>query len=54
MKNLKVKRIDGIYFICEDKDKKMFAIEKADMPKSVKEGDMIMITSDGRIEVKVN
>lgn len=54
MKKLRIKKFDGIYFLCEDKEKKMFAIEKADMPENVKEGDIIIISSDGTIEVKTN
>ena len=52
MKKLKVLKFDGTYFICEDKDKKMFAIEKADMPKNAKDGDILIISNDGNIEIK--
>lgn len=52
MKKLKIKKFDGTYFICEDKEKKMFAIEKDEMPSNAKEGNTIIITSEGNIEIK--
>lgn len=52
MKKLKILKFDGTYFICEDKDKKMFAIEKADMPQNAKDGDTVIISNDGNIELK--
>ena len=44
MRKLKVDRTEGNFFICEDKEKKMFAIEKNEMPKEAKCGDMIVIS----------
>ncbi|MGN1458283.1 MAG: DUF3006 domain-containing protein, partial [Acutalibacteraceae bacterium] len=52
MKKLKIIKFDGTYFICEDKDKKMFAIEKADMPQNAKDGDTVIISDDGNIGLK--
>lgn len=52
MKKLRVLKFDGTYFICEDKDKKMYAIEKSDMPKNAKDGDNLIISDDGNIELK--
>lgn len=54
MKKLKIKKFDGTYFLCEDKDKKMFAIEKSEMPVGANEGNTIIITSEGIIELKEN
>lgn len=54
MKKLKIKKFDGTYFLCEDKEKKMFAIEKAEMPNGANEGDTIIITAEGTIELKEN
>lgn len=51
MRKLKIDRTEGIFFICEDKEKKMFAIEKNEMPKEAKCGDMIVISDDGIISV---
>lgn len=51
MRKLKVDRTEGNFFICEDKEKKMFAIEKNEMPKEAKCGDMIVISYDGIISV---
>lgn len=51
MRKLKIDRIEGTFFICEDKEKKMFAIEKNEMPKDVKCGDTIVISDEGIITV---
>ena len=51
MRKLKGDRTEGNFFICEDKEKKMFAIEKNEMPKEAKCGDMIVISDDGIISV---
>lgn len=52
MKELKVTRFDGKYFICTDKDNAFFAIEKAEMPLEVKVGDVIVINAEGTIQIK--
>ena len=44
-------RIDGIYAICEDKERKMFAIPKAELPSDLREGDKLDIDSEGVITV---
>ena len=54
MKELKVTRFDGKYFICTDKDNAFFAIEKAEMPTEVKNGDVIVIDNEGNISLKVD
>lgn len=51
MKSLKVTRFDGKYFLCEDKENKVFAIEKNEMPSNVNLGDTINISDEGEIEV---
>ncbi len=51
MRHLTVDRIDGIYAICEDKDRRMFAISKAELPASIREGDKIDIDDEGVITV---
>lgn len=51
MRILKIDRTEGSFFICEDKEKKMFAIEKNEMPKDAKCGDTIVISDDGVITV---
>ena len=51
MRHLTVDRIDGIYAICEDKERKMFAIPVAELPKAVREGDKLDIDDEGNITV---
>lgn len=51
MRHLTVDRIDGIYAICEDKDRKMFAIPKAELPTSIREGDKLDIDDEGVIAI---
>lgn len=51
MKNLIVDRFEGAYAICEDEEKKLFAIELAELPKGVREGDVLEISDDGSLNV---
>lgn len=51
MKNLIVDRFEGVYAICEDEEKKFFAIELAELPKGVREGDVLEICDDGSLNV---
>ncbi len=51
MRELIIDRMEGNFYICEDEEKKMFAIDKSEMVKGAKEGDVITITDDGIIEV---
>ncbi len=51
MRHLTVDRIDGIYAICEDKDRKMFAIPLTDLPANVREGDKLDIDNEGTVTV---
>lgn len=51
MKKMIIDRFDGVYAICEDKDKAFFAIEQAELPAGAKAGDVLMITDDGNLEI---
>lgn len=51
MKYLVIDRFEGQYTICEDKDKKMFALEKTETPDGAKEGDVLVITDDGTLYI---
>lgn len=52
MMTLKVDRTDGTLVICTDKEKKFFAIEKSEIPASVKQGDFIEIDDNGKLTVR--
>ena len=43
MKQITIDRFDGIYAICEDKDKAFFAIETSELPQGAKAGDVLKI-----------
>ncbi|MFI3206286.1 MAG: DUF3006 domain-containing protein [Clostridia bacterium] len=51
MKQLTIKRLDGKYYICEDKEKKFFAIDVKEMPENAKLKDKIEIDDDGLITI---
>lgn len=51
MKYLIVDRFEGEYTICEDKDKKMFALERNETPEGTKEGDVLAITNEGELYI---
>lgn len=51
MQYLTVDRFEGTYVICEDKDKRLFAIERTEAPADVKEGDVIRIGDDGTLAI---
>ncbi len=51
MQQLIVDRFEGIYVICEDQEKKLFAIEKNEAPVNVKEGDVLVISNDGTLQI---
>lgn len=51
MKRITIDRFDGIYAICEDKDKAFFAIELSELPKGAKAGDVLLITDEGTLEI---
>lgn len=54
MRNLTVDRIDGIYAICEDKDRKMFALPITELPANVREGDKLEIDDEGIITINAD
>ncbi len=51
MKKLKVDRIDSMYVICIDKDKKFFALDVNEAPKNIKKGDKLTIDDNGKVEI---
>lgn len=51
MRKLTVDRFDGIYAICEDEERKMFAIPTAELPATVREGDKLEIDNEGVITI---
>lgn len=53
MKQITIDRFDGIYAICEDKDKAFFAIETSELPQGAKAGDVLKITDDGALSIDV-
>lgn len=48
---LKVDRFEGTLVICTDKDKKLYAIEKSEIPTEVKKGWFIEIDDNGTLSV---
>ena len=53
MKRITIDRFDGIYAICEDRDKAFFALELSELPKDAKSGDVLLITDEGTLEIDV-
>ena len=53
MKRITIDRFDGIYAICEDRDKAFFALELSELPKGAKSGDVLLITDEGTLEIDV-
>ena len=51
MRKLSIDRFEGNYAICEDGDRKMFAIELGELPKGAREGDILAISDEGEIAV---
>lgn len=51
MKKMIIDRFDGVYAICEDKDKAFFAIDQTELPEGAKVGDVLMITDDGGLKI---
>lgn len=51
MKQIIVDRFEGMYAICEDAEKKFFAIETGELPQGVKEGTVLTISDDGELSV---
>lgn len=51
MRMLSIDRFEAQYAICEDNDKRAFAIAISEIPKGAKEGDVIRISDDGDITI---
>ncbi len=51
MKKLSIDRFDGKYAICEDDDRRVFAIERSEIPKEAKRGDVLSISDEGEITI---
>lgn len=51
MRKLSIERFEGVYAYCEDDDRKMYAIEKTELPAGVKAGDVISISDGGVISL---
>lgn len=49
MKTLKISRFEGIYAICEDGDKKFFAIEISELPAGAKTGDLLRVDDEAGV-----
>lgn len=46
MKTLTISRMEGIYAICEDENKKFFAIEISELPRGAAAGDVLRIDDE--------
>lgn len=46
MRTLTIDRLEGIYAICRDKDKKFFAIESSELPKGAAPGDVLTVDDE--------
>ena len=53
MKKMIIDRFDGVYAICEDKDKAFFAIEQTELPAGAKTGDVLVISDEGELKIDV-
>ena len=51
MRILAIDRFEGTFAICEDDERKAFAIERAELPSEAKEGDIIKISDDAVITI---
>ena len=51
MKKLSIDRFDGKYAICEDDDRRVFAIERSEIPKEAKRGDVLSISDEREITI---
>ena len=49
MKQITIDRFDGIYAICEDKDKAFSPLKRASCRRVQKAGDVLKITDDGAL-----
>lgn len=53
MRQLIIDRFEGNYAICEDSDKKYFAIETAELPDGAKPGCVLEINEEGVITLNL-
>lgn len=51
MRKLIIDRFEGTYAICEDQEKKMFAISLNELPQGAKTGDVLQISGAGELSV---
>ena len=51
MRKLIIDRFEGPYAICEDQEKKMFAISLNELPQGAKPGDVLQISGAGELSV---
>ena len=51
MRKLIIDRFEGTYAICEDQEKKMFAISRNELPQGAKPGDVLQISGAGELSV---
>ena len=51
MRKLIIDRFEGTYAICEDQEKKMFAISLNERPQGAKPGDVLQISGAGELSV---
>ena len=51
MRKLIIDRFEGTYAICEDQEKKMFAISLNELPQGARPGDVLQISGAGELSV---
>ena len=51
MRKLIIDRFEGTYAICEDQEKKMFAISLNELTQGAKPGDVLQISGAGELSV---
>lgn len=51
MRILIVDRFENTYALCEDQDRRLFAIERQELPEGVKAGDVLRISDEGEIAI---
>lgn len=51
MRTLIVDRFENTYLLCEDEDRRLFAIESKELPEGVQGGDVLRISDEGVIAI---
>ncbi len=51
MEKLCVDRIEGNIVVCEDEDNNIIKISLLNLPKDVKEGNVLIVYDDGKVEL---